>query len=163
MGHLNRGQLKELVQHSVGIDIDQDSDFDFVCDECTKAKQTRRPYPKESTTTCDQIGELTYFDTWGPTTVASTSGNNLKYYISFTDAKTRISAIKGMKTRDEALRHFKSYQARIENQANVKLKKARCDNAKEFVEGDFKKYPDEQGIVLETTAPYSPAQNGSTT
>ena len=65
-----------------------------------------------------------------------------------------------MKTRDEALRHFKSYLAQIENQSGKKLKAVRCDNAKEFVEGEFKKCLDEQGIVLETTAPYSPAQNG---
>ena len=55
-----------------------------------------------------------------------------------------------MKTRTEALDHFKKYQATVERQAGRKLKIAHCDNAKEYVEGEFKAYLDEQGIILDT-------------
>ncbi len=43
---------------------------------------------------------------------------------------------------------------------NKTIKRLRVDNAKEYTEGKFKTYLQEEGITLETTAPYSPAQNG---
>jgi hypothetical protein len=65
-----------------------------------------------------------------------------------------------MKTRDSVLDRFKKYQARIWNQFQKRIQRLRCNNAKEFVQGEFRQYLDEQDIMLEPTAPYSPTQNG---
>ncbi|EKM57314.1 uncharacterized protein PHACADRAFT_194873 [Phanerochaete carnosa HHB-10118-sp] len=158
LGHLNKAQLRDLKKHSVGMNVNESSDFDFACEPCIQAKQARRPFPKESETQYKDVGELTVFDTWGPARTESIHCN--RYYVSFTDAKSRDSTIGFMRSRDAALDHFKKYKACVEKQTRKKLKAVRCDNAKEFVDGKFKAYLDEQGIILEMTAPYSPAQNG---
>ena len=36
----------------------------------------------------------------------------------------------------------------------------RIDNGKELINEEIKKWAAERGIILETTAPYSPSQNG---
>lgn len=40
------------------------------------------------------------------------------------------------------------------------IKSVHVDNAKEYTEGQFKAYAASPGIIIRTTAPYSPAQNG---
>ena len=34
------------------------------------------------------------------------------------------------------------------------------DNAREFILSEFQEYLDSEGIILKTTSPYSPSQNG---
>ena len=63
-------------------------------------------------------------------------------------------------TKDEALRHFELYKAFIETQTGHKLKKFQSDNGGEYVNKNFKDFCGKHGIIMETTAPYSPAQNG---
>jgi hypothetical protein len=113
MGHLNKGQLCELVKNSIGMDVDTASDLNFSCDICIQAKHTKTLFPQEVSTEVAEVGELTYIDTWGPARTESLHHN--RYYISFTDAKTHASEVGFMKTRDSALDRFKKYQARIWN------------------------------------------------
>jgi transposase InsO family protein len=63
-------------------------------------------------------------------------------------------------TKDEALRHFKAYKALVETQMGNKIKKFRSDNGGEYMNKAFKDFCAKHGIIMETTAPYSPAQNG---
>ena len=109
MGHLNKAQLRDLKQHSVGMDVDESSDFEFMCEACIQAKQARRPFLKESVTEYRDVGELTVFNTWGPAQTESLHHNT--YYISFTDAKSRNSVVSFMKSRASALDRFKKYKA----------------------------------------------------
>jgi hypothetical protein len=69
------------------MDVDESSDLNFACDVCIQAKHAKRPFLQETTTECSEIGELTYFDTWGPARTESLHHN--VYYISFTDGKSR--------------------------------------------------------------------------
>ena len=63
-------------------------------------------------------------------------------------------------TKDEVLRHFELYKVFIETQTGHKLKKFRSDNGREYVNKNFKDFCGKHGIIMETTAPYSLAQNG---
>lgn len=158
MGHLNIGQLRDLAKNSTGMDVDDSSATDFSCEACIQAKHSRRPFPQEASTEIGEIGELTHFDIWGPARTESLRRN--KYYISFTDGKSRNSIVYFLYSRAAALDRFKRYKALIETQYGKTLKRVRCDNAKEFVDGAFRTFLEQEGIVLENTAPYSPAQNG---
>ena len=157
LGHLNMMQLRQLKSFVNGMDVDESSPSDFECEPCTRAKHTRRPYPKESSTKY-AIGELTVIDTWGPARTRSLKGNT--YFLGMTDVGARWSMTLGMKNRTAALDHFSRYKALVENQHDTTIKRVRADNAKEFIEGDFKSFLDKNGIFLETTAPYSSSQNG---
>ena len=114
--------------------------------------------PKKAEDTVDQIGDITVSNVWGP---AQTEGpSRERYFYSFTDIKSRYSAIYFGNTKDEVLRHFELYKAFIETQTGHKLKKFRSDNGGEYVNKNFKDFCGKHGIIMETTAPYSPAQNG---
>lgn len=51
MGHINHDDLREMVKEGLvtGIELDFDSKPEF-CETCIKAKATRKPFPKKSTT-----------------------------------------------------------------------------------------------------------------
>ena len=116
------------------------------------------PFPKKAEDMVNQIGDVTVSDVWGP---AQTEGPSHEWYFySFTDIKSRYLAIYFGNTKDEALRHFELYKVFIETQTGHKLKKFPSDNSGKYVNKNFKDFCGKHGIIMETTAPYSPAQNG---
>ncbi|KAJ3473570.1 hypothetical protein NLI96_g12937 [Meripilus lineatus] len=160
LGHLNKAQLRDLNSQNLvtGMAVNLSSSLDFDCETCTLAKQARAPFPSESTTRYSHVGELVHMDIWGPARIESLQGNT--YIITFTDAYSRHTQIYFLKARSAALDRFKKYQAFVKRQTGRDIKAVRCDNAKEYTEGNFKSYLDGEGILLQSTAPYSPAQNG---
>ncbi len=55
---------------------------------------------------------------------------------------------------------FKEYKALVENQTGMKIKTLRSDNGGEFVSKKFDNFLHECGIQRQTSAPYTPQQNG---
>ena len=56
---------------------------------------------------------------------------------------------------------FKKFAKRAQNEFEVKLKKIRSDNGKEFDNTNIEAYCDEVGIKHEVSATYTPQQNGA--
>ena len=160
LGHINKGQLREMHKLNLvdGLSVDIASDPDFECETCIQAKHARAPFPEIATTKIHQLGDLIFSDIWGPAQIESLQGN--RYIISFTDAGSRYVVIYFMKSRDAALDRFKHFAKLLETQVGRRIKVINVDNTKEYTEGQFKAHLSSQGIVLRTTAPYSPAQNG---
>ena len=57
------------------------------------------------------------------------------------------------------LEKFKEYKKEVENQLRKKIKRLRTDGGGEYQKA-LQSYLKEHGIIHETTAPYSPEQNG---
>jgi transposase InsO family protein len=55
---------------------------------------------------------------------------------------------------------FKAYKALVENQTGMKIKTLQSDNGGESVSNKFDKFLCECGIQQQTSAPYTPQQNG---
>jgi transposase InsO family protein len=55
---------------------------------------------------------------------------------------------------------FKEYKALVENQTSMKIKTFWSDNGREFVSEKFDNFLHECGIQRQTSAPYTPQQNG---
>ena len=55
---------------------------------------------------------------------------------------------------------FKKFAKRAQNKFEVKFKKIRSDNGKEFDNTNIEAYCDEVGIKHEVSATYTPQQNG---
>ena len=126
------------------------------CIACTKSKQTVKPFgkPTEKKT---EPGELTHINLWGKYSVKSINRNN--YYILFIDDSEKFSTTEFLKQKGEASLKVKEYLTYLKTQD--KKPKAICvDLGKEFVNDDFKTWYQQQGIEIQTTAPYSPSQNG---
>ena len=66
-----------------------------------------------------------------------------------------------MKTKDKASVRIKAYVTVIERKFGRTPKYLHFDNGKELVNKEIEKWAAEKGIVIETTAPYSPSQHGA--
>ena len=104
------------------------------------------------------IGDLSISDVWGP---ANTEGPvRERYFYSFTDAKSRYSVIYFSHAKDGVLERFKEYAMLIETQTGCQLKCLRSDGGSEYINALFITFCAKKGIIMESTTPYSPAQNG---
>ena len=65
-----------------------------------------------------------------------------------------------MKTKDESFSKFVIYKTEVENQLERKIKIIRSDRGGEYSSNQLAQYCEENGIIHEETAPYSPQSNG---
>ena len=63
-----------------------------------------------------------------------------------------------LKSKDEAIEKFVLYKNKVENQLNKEIKVLRSDRGGEY-ESSFVDFCAQQGIINETTTPYSPQSN----
>ncbi|QRV85201.1 Retrovirus-related Pol polyprotein from transposon TNT 1-94 [Ceratobasidium sp. AG-Ba] len=161
LGHINAKALKRLKDTNAvnGMEIiKDDKGLDFECVTCMQSKAHIHPFPKDSHTQASEIGDLVVTDVWGPARKASIG--HFKYYVSFTDVATRFTRLGFLKHKDETLEHYKIFEAMLNTQKNKKIKRVRFDNGGEFVNNEWKAHTEQNGTIIETTAPYSAQQNG---
>ena len=159
-GHISITSLERLSKNGMvsGLLIDQSSKPSITCEACIQAKQAHKPFPKEAEHKSEIPGERIMSDVWGPARVESIG--RWKWYISFVDDCTRFSTILFLKHKGEATTRIKDHITKIERNFGKVPKWMRFDNGKELVNEETKKWAAEKGITIETTAPYSPSQNG---
>ena len=82
------------------------------------------------------------------------------YYITFIDGCSKYCYVYLIHSKDETLNMFKTYKAEVENQLEKKIKILRSDRGGEYESNDFVEFCSLHGIIHQTTAPYTPQQNG---
>ena len=159
-GHLQHKSIRMLKEKSMvtGMIIDDSSTPSHQCETCIRAKSHVMPFPSKSDTKYSEIGEMTFTDVWGPSRV--TGINGARYYISFTDGATRRTIVYFMKSRSEVIQKIQYYVQYILVQKRKHAKCFHCDNGKEYISAEVRRFLAEQGIRVELTAAYSPSQNG---
>ena len=129
-----------------------------VCAACLEGKQHRQPSRIPARRAKEAL-ELVHCNLCGPIDPVSAGG--AIYFILFIDDFTRMTYIYPLSGKSSAdiLQRFKEYQAEVKNQLGKKIKRLRMDGGKEFIKvmGQHLKMC---GIIHETTAPYTPEQNG---
>lgn len=128
-----------------------------ICRGCLQSKQTRRPFPSQSSFSAKKPLELVHGDLCGPITPSTTAGN--KYIFLLVDDFSRVMWIYLLKNKFEVFEAFKNFRALVETQ-DKKIKTFRTDRGGEFTSKEFMAYCEEAGIVRHLTAPYTPQQNG---
>ncbi len=160
-GHIGMGSLQELLDKQLvnGFTVDTQSPK-YDCEACTQAKQHITSFPKitERNRELTRPGELTHTDVWGPYSVRSIHGN--LYFITFLDDGTRRPRLHFLKAKDEGGQAVKDYIMYLKVQGLL-ARFLRCDQGTEYLNDGLKTWLREQGIELQTTAPYSPSQNGA--
>jgi len=106
----------------------------------------------------EKSGDLTVSDLWGPAQTEGPAQEN--FFFSFTDAKTRYSMVYFIKMKDEGYAHFIDWKGFIETQTGNKIKILHSDNGGEYLNKIFKEFCAKSGIIMQTIASYSSAQNG---
>lgn len=128
------------------------------CETCIKAKMTRLKFPKESENRSTNVLDLIHSDICGPMQTKTPSGK--RYLLTFIDDFSRFTTIYLLKEKSEAFQKFKEFHELVQNQFGRKIKMIRTDRGGEYLNTAFISYLNENGIKMQRTAPYSPAQNG---
>ncbi|KAM7489607.1 hypothetical protein LguiB_027091 [Lonicera macranthoides] len=157
-GHLNFGGLKTLKQKNMVTGLPQISSPSHVCEECAVGKQHRSQFSQGKSWRAKNVLELVHSDICGPINPSSNGGK--RYLITFIDDYTRKTWVYFLQNKSEAFSAFKSFKARVENEAKRSIKTLRTDRGGEYCSKEFDIFCDEQGIRRELTAAYSPQQNG---
>lgn len=156
MGHLNIDSVKHFQGQVDGIKGDLGKSSMGMCQTCIEGKQShnqtriRAKYPLQ----------LIYSDLFGP--VSPTSYDEKKYVLTFVDDYTHFTAAYILKYKSEVFHYFKIYEAMATVHFNSKLSRFRCDNGREYISNEIKKFFEEKGIRFELTIRYTPQQNGVT-
>uniref|UniRef100_A0A2N9F9L9 Integrase catalytic domain-containing protein n=1 Tax=Fagus sylvatica TaxID=28930 RepID=A0A2N9F9L9_FAGSY len=153
LGHVNFGTLHRLVNLNLLPKFQIDTNHK--CETCVEAKLTRTPF--HSIERSSDPLELIHSDVCDLKFVQTRGGR--KYFVTFIDDCTRYCYVYLLRSKDEALESFIHYKKEVENQLNKKIKVLRSDRGGEY-ESPFGEFCSQHGIVHQTTAPYSPQQNG---
>jgi transposase InsO family protein len=131
--------------------------FDRVCEGCALGKSHRLPFPTVSETEYELMGLLVVHLT-GPMSVETWSGKS--YAIVVLKVSRRYGVGDLLESKDEAYAALVKIVARLERQSGKKCKIIRTDNGTEFVNLMVERFCERNGIVHQTTVPYTPEQNG---
>lgn len=158
--HMNVESVKLLKRKNMvsGLTVDESVPPLKQCEACIRARQHILPFPKESHTKYENIGDMTFSNVWGPS--QTTGINGIRYFVSFTDAKSRYTVIYFMKKKSETEEKIKQYTVYIKTQAGKTVKCYRLNNGGKYIGASVKKFLADEGIRCEFTAAYSPQQNG---
>jgi len=78
----------------------------------------------------------------------------------FIDDATRHTDEYILKYKSEALEKFKEWKALREKQSGKQVKRVRTDGGGEYTSKKFAEYLKSEGMIMETTTPYSAQSNG---
>ena len=153
LGHVNRKSLQKLI--SLDLLPKFNIDKQYKCETCVEAKLATASF--RSIERSSEPLDLVHTDVCDLKYVQSRGGKS--YFITFIDDCTRYCYVYLMRSKDEAIDMFVHYKNEVENQLGKKIKMLRSDRGGEY-ESPFAQLCAENGIIHQTTAPYSPQQNG---
>src|ERR1700744_2552763 len=158
-GHINFRTLRDMINRKMvkGIRPFALPTEDPYCENCTYGKMSVTPFSKKSLTSISGPLDLVVADICGPMP-SSISGK--RYFIAFVDVYSRYTWVYYLKNRSDVSNILPEFHKRVERESGKMLRRIRTDNAKEFVEGQFANYCRSEGIIQESTAPYSSSSNG---
>ncbi|KAJ0860142.1 putative RNA-directed DNA polymerase [Helianthus annuus] len=130
---------------------------DVFCDSCIKAKHTRSPFPISSIKTNDCF-ELLHCDIWGPYRTLSLT--RASYFLTIVDDYSRAVWVFLLRHKSEASLCLIGFHKLVKTQFDKIIKRIRSDNGGEFTSNKMLDFYAKEGIILETTCPHTPQQNG---
>lgn len=153
LGHIGKTSLKFMAKNGF---ISCKSFDDQKCEVCIQSKMSKKPFPRVERNT--ELLELLHSDICELNGVLTRGGN--RYFITFIDDCSRYTHVYLLKHKDEAFDKFKAFKALVENQLGRKIKALRSDRGGEYFSSEFSSFCEENGIIHQTSAPYTPQQNG---
>lgn len=159
LGHINSKDLNTMRNGAVeGISYIDKAEIDKSnCITCCEGKQARLPFSHKGKR-CENVLEIVHADLCGP--MEQVSLGQARYFLLFVEDYSRMAFVYFLKAKNQALKYFKEFKVLVETQTGKKLKTLRTDNGGEFCSAEFEDYLKKNGIVHQTTNPYTPEQNG---
>lgn len=161
MGHVNSQVLKNMSTHESLQDftIQFDGKPSSICRGCALGKQHKASYPVDTFKERSKVpGELLHADLCGKMSQPSLGGAH--YYLLIKDDCTSYRFVSFLKAKGEAIRFFLKVIRYIERTTGNRTKTLRTDRGGEFCSTEFDLLLEREGVVCETSMPYTPQQNG---
>jgi len=127
------------------------------CETCLLGKQSRAPFHSSSSST-ELPGELLHMDLIGPMQEKTPEG--YEYLLVVVDDNTRYSEVVPLRSKADAKSAVTNLILKWEKQLDLGVKRIRTDRGTEFLNNELSDFLTRKGVVHETTAPYTPQQNG---
>ena len=163
MGHINWEALKQTRSDDYplnGIKLDSSEPPKHVCEGCVASKAKRKTFKPSTSNRIYEPLEIIHADLQGP--MAVNAIGRYRYTCVFTCGGTQYVWVYYLKSKDQTLRTFKTFIAWIEKLTGRTIQKFRSDCRGEFTSAAFDEFLAEHSITQETSAPYTPQQNGLT-
>ncbi len=157
LGHCNYDDVSKLQNVVEGMKIKGKIDkSNLNCEICTQGKfvQSRN---REPDTRANAALELVHTDLAGPIDPEGKDG--FKYALAFTDDYSGAVFVYFLKAKSETAKATEKFIADTAPYGSIKC--VRSDNGTEFMAKEFQSLLSKNGIRHETSAPYSPHQNGT--
>lgn len=157
LGHCNYDDVSKLQDVVEGMQIKGKFDKSKLsCETCTKGKfvQSRN---REPDSRAKAPLELIHTDLAGPVDPVAKDG--FKYALAFTDDYSSTVFVYFLKAKSDTTKATERFLADISPYGRVKC--IRSDNGTEYTGQDFQSLLSKNSIRHETSAPYSPHQNGT--
>lgn len=157
LGHINLSDLRKMQNGAVnGLDYKGKIEKEN-CETCCEGKQTRMPF-KHIGTRANGVLDLVHADVCGPMEVLSLEGS--RYCLVLEDDYSKMCFVYFLTNKDEVFQYFKEFKEMVETQKDRKIKILRSDNGGAFCNREFDIFLKRNGIVHQTSNPYTPEQNG---
>jgi len=165
--HINAVQLKKVLMSDAVKGAKVSEVKDFFCEACQFEKAHRLTFDKQSRSGSDdryyKPGELIHTDVCGPFSEKSIGG--AKFYLLFIDEATDYRVVYFIKHKSDVSEKVKEFNQLVHNRYGHSIKilradRASIDNDREYINREIGGYMIKREIKLETTAPYTPQQNG---
>ena len=157
-GHQNFRSLRDLGSKKMVIGIPRIQHEDQVCDGCALGKHHRAPFPRASTYRASERLDLVHGDLCGHISPPTPGGKS--FFLLIVDDYSRYMWLELLTTKAEAFQCFRKIKSIAEPESGRQLKVFRTDRGGEFNSTVFTAFCSKQGIKRNTTAPYTPQQNG---
>ncbi|GKB37255.1 zinc finger, CCHC-type containing protein [Tanacetum coccineum] len=150
LGHVHFKRMQDMSKDGLIPAFDMDTEK---CQTCMLNKITKKPFQNVKRET--EVLELIHSDLCD--LHATPLLGNKKYFVTFIDDASRFCYVYLLHSKDEALDKFKVFKTEVELQQGSLIKRFRTDRGGEYMDT---LYFQSVGIIHETTAPYTPQQNG---
>ncbi|CAL9012439.1 unnamed protein product [Prunus brigantina] len=152
LGHPSFGYLKRLFP-SLFRSCDESS---FKCETCILAKSHRTVFPLSDSKAAKPF-DLVHSDVWGPARITS---NGFRWFVTFIDDCTRLTWVFLLKNKHDVASILPEFYTMVSTQFHAQVKVFRTDNGGEYVNNSLASFFRAQGIIHQTTTPFTPQQNG---
>jgi hypothetical protein len=157
-GHVNINDLKKMKEEEKVTGMNFTANQNQInCEICAKSKIHVQSFGSSTHREEDVLG-LVHSDICGPISTESLGG--AKYFVTFTDDRTRYTETTMLRNRSDVLEAFKTFKLKAEKQTGQRIKKLRTDNGREYLSNAFKDFLRSEGILHQLSVEYTPQQNG---
>jgi gag-polypeptide of LTR copia-type/Integrase core domain/GAG-pre-integrase domain len=157
LGHIGIQNLQHMAKNKIVNGLPEELGNLPFCEDCAMNKLTRVKFP-HSKNHSNYALKIVHSDLCGPMKTQTPNGS--KYFLTFIDDYSRKAHVYFIKNKNETFDKFLEFKAMVENQTNRRIQILRSDRGGEYVNEKFRDYLRQYGIRHQTTAPYSPQQNG---